>query len=426
MRAGFQVAALVLSLVFAPAAWAQAPAPDLAAALSAARGACEAKVAAKFDGMNPTMRGAALALRDLTLSGVGDCGAVKILADAEVPALLKGLEAEIKSRRADYGCDNDPTRAECEAIAGAALRLADTRALAAGDDKQLISTPTRRRYDRSSTYAWRYDLSNSFGTDPEYGVSLLRQVLKAGPTSPAFLQKVQPGTPYGGVAIELAAPGVADDNCLASCQLAVGRIVSSYSLYMGLDTVFQKATSEAYQDSIKLTGDLVAQWDAYHFGGGQGRAQLPWELLLNSVIYERRPTATVQGTSWRKPPNGAVILLHPSVGLGLKDTKGADSSIVSVVELLGYSRWSYDAKTQARASEIGASVIAAYRKRDDARDWGYGVLVRLPVNTLNLAWVRTELDNGKSDDTFALTLDLSRFAPRMDARCLFGLPNCAK
>jgi hypothetical protein len=85
--------------------------------------------------------------------------------------------------------------------------------------------------------------------------------------------------------------------------------------------------------------------------------------------------------------------LHPSVGLTLKSPKGAESNLVGVVELLGFSRWKYSSEG-AREGEWGISAITSYQPRDDGDDWGYGLLVRLPWRSINLAWTRTKLEGG--------------------------------
>ena len=179
----------------------------------------------------------------------------------------------------------------------------------------------------------------------------------------------------------------------------------------------------------------VARWRAYHFGNGLERVQLPWELEVNNYVYGRQwrqaeaeARARHEPAPIPEPPQSAITVLHPSIGVTLKDRDGADTTLAGVVELVGYSRWHYDDDNK-RSGEWGVSLIAAYQSSDEADDWGYGALVRTPWNNINVAWIRTRQDDGSDDDAVLLSVDIGNLFRGMmggsnDGACRQGVGAC--
>ena len=163
--------------------------------------------------------------------------------------------------------------------------------------------------------------------------------------------------------------------------------------------------------------ERVNRWNNFN---EKGLTPFPWELALNSYFYRPPPPDQVP---FPKPPTSAWILLHPSVGISLKDTKGEDAKLVGIVEVLGRSWWSYDNENK-RSGELGISVIAAYRPRDDGSDWGYGALARLPWQGLNVAYTRTDMKVGKDANALLLSVDVGQLLPEFNFACQFKLPTC--
>jgi len=415
------ILAVLLALAFGGAAQARAlsaPAQALEAKLEVAGDTCRDAVATVASA-TPTLGGAVGALR--TKAGLAECKGLKSAElNIGLPNLLDAVSARVAKLRNDYSCAVRSVQAECLGLARAAARRDDLRLLEQGKvDAAKVLGPLR--YNRQRAYVWERPY-NTFGVDPETGTSFLRLVVHAVTPDGPLEQSIRPDTEYT-QQLDATLRGTPAD-CLQECQLSVARVVALFPIFDALDAGFQLATPTNFDAKITELEGIVGRWNAYHFGGGLTRAQLPWELFVNNVIYSaNRPEDRI----WHEPPNGAVVFVHPTVGLGLKDSKGKDSRINAVVEVLGYSRWSYDAKTYGRTNEWGVSAIAVYDKRDDAKDWSYGALVRTPLfNNVGFAWARTKLKAGGHDDLFAVTVDLSSLVPKMDAACLFRLPSCDK
>lgn len=370
----------------------------------------------------PSPKQAVQVLRDEAGEQGGKCAP---LALPEPPpsleAILVALEAGLAETRTAYGCAPQSDAPSCRGLQAADARYGELKLFKLGKTDAIRLIPGDH-YSRVNAYWWKAE-NSSFGVKSGVGVSLMRLVLDASASDTALARRVEAETPYSDVQAEVLA---ANTPC-AACEAEVARVISLWPLFDALERGFMAATSNNFDNAITRLEGLVGRWDAYHFGGGQGRAQLPWELALNSVVYARNRNDT---EGWREPPSHALTLLHPSPALALKDVHGADT-IVNVVEVFGFSWWDYDKKTYGRANELGVSAVAAYRERDDAKNWGYGALVRTPFDVsgvpLNLVWTRTKLNAGGHDDTIALSVDISRFVPKWNnAACLFKLPSCER
>jgi hypothetical protein len=395
-----------------------AEAQGLQVKLDQAGDACRGAVATSV-GAAPTLAGAAIAFR--AKAGLAECVGLKPQElNVGLPNLIDAVSDEIGKQQGEFGCVAKPERAECLGLSRAAERRDDLALLQKGK-VEAAKALGPLRYNRERTYVWNRRYS-AFGVNADTGTSFLRLVVHAVEPGGALEQRIRPDTEYTqALDAELRA---ATTDCPAECQVSVARVVALFPLFDALDSGFMLATAGNYDVAITKLEGIVGRWDAYHFGGGLNRAQLPWELVVNSVIYSANRD---DDRIWHEPPNGAVVFVHPTVGLGLKDSKGKDSRINAVVEVLGYSWWRYDAKTYGRTSEWGVSAIAVYDKRDDAKDWSYGALVRTPLfNNVGFAWARTKLKAGGHDDLFAVTVDVSSLVPKMDAACLFKLPSCDK
>jgi hypothetical protein len=390
--------AFALALSLAPCA---AEALDLAAAEKA----CKAHVIQTL----PDPATVANAVRMIRLVAEGPANPCRPdLAAAPVTREeLNRVAAEIARREDAYQCRELPTLPVCLGLTAAADRARHLPALGGPD------TPARQ-YRWQADFHWNITYG-AFGNGPG-GVSLLKLVLIAA-DQPQAAGAVTPATDFAAFAVPAA-------DCTVACRRATAEVLGLYAILTELDWFYQKnVASPEWAEQAKEASLVSAKWDAYLFGGGNSRVQLPWELLLNSAIYTSQNRDRPLG-EFPTPPNYALVLLHPSVGLSLKDAKGADSNLVGVVELLGLSRWSYNETTGAREGEWGLSAVAAYQPRDNGKDWGYGGLVRTPWRGLNIVWTRTDLDVGH-DDQFLFSVDPSSFLPSLGrGACLFKLPSC--
>lgn len=112
---------------------------------------------------------------------------------------------------------------------------------------------------------------------------------------------------------------------------------------------------EAFAAHVAL---LDERWNAYF---ASSRAQYPWELALNSVLFTRG--RTVMGLVG--PPTEQWSFLHPAVGLRYRS--GAESRYDSalVLEIVGYQRWTWSGSTMS--APRGGALVAAWtdkNKRD--------------------------------------------------------------
>ena len=349
---------------------------------------------------------------------LADVRLVKSAADAQAAqAALLAADA------IGFDTESKPTFVKGESSDGPHLiQFADDRhawLFQVGDTATIDALPPGR-YSRQQAYVWLRDRV-SFGEGPAAGTSLLRLVLEASAPDTPLTRRVHPDVWWTDVRDEVDAASA--QTCIDRCLTSVIRVISLYPDFDALDTALQLTTKGNYEATLTQLEGVVGRWQAYHFGGGEGRAQLPWELVVNSWIYSQNRDDRI----WHEPPHGALILAHPSPGLALTDTHGK-AVILNVVELLGYSRWDYDPKTYSRKNEWGLSAIASYRQRADARDWNFGALVRTPINIaglpLNVAWSRSRLKAGGHDDLVAISVDISRYLPKINADCLSHLPSC--
>jgi hypothetical protein len=421
----FVLAFALFCTSWASPAAAQAPAPvtSLSETLAKARETCVTGVAKELNTADPSPRQAVEALR--RLAGERECPKIIVDPNWDTLTVLNAVGADLDKASSDYGCTPGQTRAACEGIDAARARQQQLRLLQTSQTATPHS-PTKN-YTREEATLWN-GANDSFGTSATFGTSFMRLTLLATDRDSALTRRARPDVPYRDIRNDVLS---ATTRC-SGCGDEVARAISLYSIFHTLDSVFMKTEKTSFDKRVADLDDLDAEWRAYHFGGGEGRAQLPWELALNSIIYARKRSAEPDTNDvWPKPPKSAVILLHPSPGLAMKDVKGA-SMVVNVVEVLGWSRWDYDDKTQSRVGEWGGSLVAAYRSRDDAKNWGYGVLLRTPLELsslpINVVWTRTKLDKGGHDDTVALSVDISRYISQLKgmggAACLFKRPSC--
>ena len=154
----------------------------------------------------------------------------------------------------------------------------------------------------------------------------------------------------------------------------------------------------------------VANMQRSYLRAADGRYQWPQEMWINSYVF---PARKDDGNRY-VPDNQALTLLHPGLGVTLYDTGGDELKIAAIVELIGYSRWSWS-ETGERENLIGASLIAEYHASDTANDWGYGILLRTPFNGINIAWTRHDAPTGHEDSIlFSVSLkDITPDLPKL-------------
>lgn len=163
--------------------------------------------------------------------------------------------------------------------------------------------------------------------------------------------------------------------------LAVQLLPAAYLLSLAAQEITGPIMTEFREDFSGLN----ARWDAYHFGGGHRRTQLPWELAINGYCFERQS----RGEGFHEPPDGAIIFMRPAIGAEWGGD-GNTARLAFVGEIIGYSHWGYRADN-TRGPEWGGALIASYNA--DARNrWGYGAHVRTPLEGVTVGAVHRRDD----------------------------------
>lgn len=213
-----------------------------------------------------------------------------------------------------------------------------------------------------------------------------------------------------------AASQLANARCDDACAARASYAALAFERLVALRWIYRSVIDDtAIAHENRLDRRNAEQWRSYWFGGGGGRTQWPWEMWINGALYKPREDA---GGRF-EPPTSAVTFLHPGFGASFYETDGDEIALTAVVEIIGYSQWSYDPNTGSRREEWGASAVAAYTQSDTADDWAYGVLVRTPYSGVNLAWLRRDSPLG-DEDALMLSVnlgDLSRSFLRTQDLC---------
>lgn len=123
--------------------------------------------------------------------------------------------------------------------------------------------------------------------------------------------------------------------------------------------------------ALARTSKRDAQWTAYF---DETLVQFPWELALNSARFTRAARARA---GFAMPPRDQWVWLHPMAGVEYvwSAPQGSRMTPAVAMEVLGYNRWSWNAKNKP-AGALGASIVAAFSDRANADNVGYGLLVR--------------------------------------------------
>ncbi|NZA26526.1 hypothetical protein H0E84_09020 [Luteimonas sp. SJ-92] len=219
-----------------------------------------------------------------------------------------------------------------------------------------------------------------------------------------------------------------DSTASSSCIEAFDTAARIFLHAATLDAVH--ASTLAPAAFVKLAVDArinYAKWDAYNFGGGTSRVQLPWEIALNGALYRGNPR---DGSAelWPEPPTSALILFHPTLGIAPFSTDGSASGVIGAIEAVGWSRWRYSSKN-TRADDWGGSLAAVYVPGGESDGWHPGLVVRTPFRSVNIVYARTRDEASDDGHLVAFSVDVSRFVFRdkgVTGRlvCNFGLPAC--
>jgi hypothetical protein len=166
------------------------------------------------------------------------------------------------------------------------------------------------------------------------------------------------------------------------------------------------------EDSIKLRA-RAQRWDAYHFGGGDVRTPLPWELAINGALFASHNREAIRARGYDvEPPNWALTIAHPSIGVAPFTSSGTPSGVTGVIEWLGFSRWNYGGPNDGRANEWGLSLVSVYQPIVGARDWSPGILLRTPFRGINLVVSDPDVPGGDRDPVISFSVDFNKvFGP---------------
>lgn len=105
---------------------------------------------------------------------------------------------------------------------------------------------------------------------------------------------------------------------------------------------------------VKYVTALDQRWEDYF---NETPSQFPWELAVNSLLYQRRVTR-----GYNEPPRSQWILLHPAAAYEYTDKSSERFKSALALEALGYVY-----------RTTGVAAIVAWSDREDAANVGYGV-----------------------------------------------------
>lgn len=139
---------------------------------------------------------------------------------------------------------------------------------------------------------------------------------------------------------------------------------------------------------------LDKQWTAYR---DKARHQYIWEVFANGKLMGDRycsgqgKDSTGNRRGFCAVPDWQLVLLHPETALTFNAKAGSASELQGnlMVEVLGYHRWNWAGTSGAELKDrFGVSLVSAYVKHGDKREWGWGFGV-VAGDGYNLSVVRT-------------------------------------
>lgn len=133
---------------------------------------------------------------------------------------------------------------------------------------------------------------------------------------------------------------------------------------------FTPLQAAAIQAAAARAATRDARWRSYF---ADARSQYPWELYVNSLVYESRVRSNL-GISG--PPNWQWIVLHPDAGMQYVRSAAAGDRFkpALVLELLGYNRWSWGGDHKPH-NAWGASLVRTYADTVSVPSGAWGVAV---------------------------------------------------
>ncbi len=189
-------------------------------------------------------------------------------------------------------------------------------------------------------------------------------------------------------------------------KAGLGALVGLFMTARAAEQIYNN--SSLLEESNKLRARLQ-RWDAYHFGGGDVRTPLPWELMINGAIFASHNRDAISARGYDlDPPNWALTIAHPSIGVAPFTSSGTPSGVTGVVEWLGYSRWDYSGPNGGRANEWGLSLVSVYQPIVGSRDWSPGLLLRTPFKGINLVVSDPDVPGSDGDPVISFSVDLQK------------------
>jgi len=238
-----------------------------------------------------------------------------------------------------------------------------------------------------------------------------------------------PGSDADGVSFEIKLGDILAAACgeplrAESCNAALagaGATVFHSALFQTVVTWFQKEGRETAVAHIEM---LAKRWETYF---DKSRVQFPWELAVNSALFNRElqrrrsDRDDPQGPGLAGPPSDQLIFLHPSVGLRAANTPDRKLDQVVVLELAGYYRWTW--RGAEADSLAGGSIIATWANGGTEQRKGYGFMVHMPRN-YSIGLVQ-ERGNGQKRLALVVSIDLGKLMqdPAAQKKKLLGFSN---
>jgi hypothetical protein len=144
-----------------------------------------------------------------------------------------------------------------------------------------------------------------------------------------------------------------------SCKQALDEFVAIYGQAQAFYSLYKTLVT---QGQFKT---LDQKWDAFL---EHSRSQTLLELFVNGKIYKDSESA-----SFRRPPDGQWILLHPGVVIeNVAEAADGDETTESLsLDVIGYNIWNRD----EWYIPSGISYTLVYSDRADVQDWGNAISI---------------------------------------------------
>lgn len=197
------------------------------------------------------------------------------------------------------------------------------------------------------------------------------------------------------------ASGALSTACVTAVDFAAKLLRTSDAMH----ELVNVALGPVQEQNARFLAMREKQWNSYL---NDVSVQYPWELWINSAIFQKT-TSAEERAKFPEAPHSKWVVLHPSPGFERveADTGGHSTTAAVFMEFLGYERWSWDKTSGAATGRWGASVIASAVDSKGSNAVGYGLLLKTPFKNTAVGVVWRNGDRGHQINV-AINIDVSK------------------